>query len=172
MGDYRVLENDCPHLQLPDPGFGFLGLQHERAWFRLGSNAWVVADLLKGRGVHRCTSLIHFYPTFEIAQGGERIMALSLACSIAVIPLGSPEPQVSITRGDHPKFPGWYSPEFGVKFPGAVLGLHWAKAQLPWIGGALITSAVNEPFRQMDIAPGEGRLRLEFSGSIYDLKMK
>jgi hypothetical protein len=51
-------------LRMTDPGYGFLGLQHERAWFRMEDNAWLILDWLDGRGVHSVTSLIHFYPTF------------------------------------------------------------------------------------------------------------
>jgi hypothetical protein len=162
----------CARLQMADPGFGFLGLQHERAWFRMENNAWLVLDWLDGRGVRRCTSLIHFYPTFEIVAGVDRALARSRACSFAVIPVGSAKPLASVSRGDHRQFPGWFSPEFGVKFPGAVLALDWTGVDLPWLGGALITSRADEPFRQVKIIPAQGRACFEFSGKTYDLQMK
>jgi hypothetical protein len=157
---------------MADPGFGFLGLRHERAWFRMENNAWLILDWLEGRGVRRCTSLIHFYPTFEIVAGVDRALARSRACSFAVIPVGSATPRASVSRGDHPEFPGWFSPEFGVKFPTAVLALDWTGVELPWLGGALITSRTDEPFRQVKIIPAQGRACLELSGKTYDLQMR
>ena len=136
-----------------NPGFGFLGLQHERAWFRLENNAWLILDWLDGQGVHRCTSLIHFYPTFEIVAGVDRALARSRACRFAVIPVAAAKPSASVSRGDHPQFPGWFSPEFGVKFPAAVLALDWTGVELPWLGGVLITGGADKPFRQVETDP-------------------
>jgi hypothetical protein len=167
---------EFPHgwarLRMADPGFGFLGLRHERAWFRLEDNAWLTLDWLDGQGVHSLTSLIHFYPTFEVLAGIDRTLARSRARSLAVIPVGSAKPLAFVSRGDHPQFPGWFSPEFGVKFPMAVLALNWTGVELPWVGGSLITSGADEPFRQLETLPAEGRVRLEFSGKTYDLQMK
>lgn len=89
-----------------------------------------------------------------------------------MIPVGSAKPLASVSRGNHPQFPGWFSPEYGVKFPAAVLALNWTGVELPWVGGALITSGVEKPFRQLEILPAEGGVRLEFSGKTYDLQMK
>jgi hypothetical protein len=170
--DFQEISHGCVRLRMVDPGFEFLGIQHERAWFRLEDNAWLILDWLEGRGVRRCTSLIHFYPTFEIVAGVDRALVRSRAFSFAVIPLGSAKPQASVSRGDHPQFPGWFSPEFGVKFPTAVLALDWTGVELPWLGGALIASRADEPFRQVEIIPGQGGARFEFSGKTYDLQMK
>jgi hypothetical protein len=153
---------------MADPGFEFLGLQHERAWLRLKNNAWLILDWLEGQGVYRCTSLIHFYPTFEVVAGVDRALARSRARSFAIIPVGSAKPQALVSRGDHPQFPGWFSPEFGVKFPAAVLALDWSGVELPWVGGALITSHADEPLRQVKVIPTQGRVCLEFSGGTYD----
>jgi hypothetical protein len=157
---------------MADPGFGFQGLQHERAWFRLENNAWLILDWLNGQEVHRCTSILHFYPTLEIVTGVDRALVRSRAWSFAVIPVGSAKPRASVSRGDHSQFPGWYSPEFGVKFPAAVLALDWTEVELPWLGGVLITSGADEPFRQVETIPADGRVRLEFSGKTYNLQMK
>jgi hypothetical protein len=162
----------CARLRMSDPGFGFLRLQHQRAWFRMENNAWMILDWLDGRGIHSLTSLIHFYPTFEMVAGIDRTLARSRACSFAVIPVGSAKPLASFSRGDHPQFPGWFSPEFGVKFPTAVLALNWTSVELPWMGGALITSDADEPFRQLETLAAEGVVRLEYSGKTYELQMK
>ena len=37
-----------------------------------------------------------------------------------------------------------------MKFPTAVLALDWTGVELPWVGGALITSGADEPFRQVE----------------------
>ena len=166
------LSNDGPRLRISDPGFAFLGIKHERAWFRLKNNVWLILDRLEGKGIHRCTSLLHFYPTYEIIANGDRFLARSRACNFAVIPVGSAKPVASISRGDHPQFPGWYSPEFGVKFPAAVLALEWTGMELPWVGGVLIVAGAEEHVRQVKIIPTDGYLRLEFSGRPYDLRMK
>ena len=170
--DFQELPEGGARLRMADPGFGFLGLQHERAWFRLENDAWLILDWLEGQGIHKCTSLLHFYPTLEIVAGHDRALARSRACSFAVIPVSSAQPRATVTYGDHPQFPGWFSPEFGVKFPAAVLALDWTAVELPWLGGALITRGADKPFRQVETIPTEGRVRLEFSGKTYDLQMK
>ena len=170
--DFQELPQGSPRMWMADPGFGFLGLRHERAWFRLDGDAWLILDWLDGARPHRGTSLMHFYPTFEIIAEAERTLVRSRTCSFAVIPVGSAKPLASVSRGDHPQFPGWFSPEFGVKFPMAVLALNWNRLELPWMGGALITSGADQTFRQIEALPAERRVRLEFSGKIFDLRMK
>lgn len=161
----------CARLQMANPGFEFLGLHHQRAWFQLENNAWLILDRVNGQGVHNFTSLFHFYPTLELVAGGDRTLARSRARSFAVIPVGSTNPSAGFSRGDHPQYPGWFSPEFGVKLPIAALALHWCGMELPWMGGTLIASGAEEPFRLLEVLPADGRVRLEFSGKTYDLRM-
>ncbi len=163
---------DCARLLLGDPGFLHLGIQHRRAWFRLRNHDWLILDWLEGQGVHRCTSLMHFYPTFEIITGEHRILARSRGRSIEVIPVGGARPQASVSRGDDAQFPGWYSPEFGIKFASAVLILDWAEVELPWVGGALITTEANQPIRQANVIPRQGSMSLEIGGRTFDCRMK
>jgi len=89
-----------------------------------------------------------------------------------VISVASAQPLASVSRGDHPQFPGWFSPEYGVKFPMVALALDWTGVELPWLGGVLITSGLDEPFRLVETIPAERRVRLEFSGRTYDVEMK
>jgi hypothetical protein len=170
--NFQELSSSRARLRMVDAGYGFLGLQHERAWFRLENNAWLILDWMNGQGVRRCSSLLHLYPTFEIVRAGDRTLARSRACTFAVIPVGNAKPVASVSRGDHPHFPGWFSPELGVKFPNAVLALNWSGVALPWLGGALITRAADEPFRQLETEAAAGRVRLEFAGITYDLQMR
>ena len=164
-----------PHwvrLRMIDPGFEFLGVRHERAWFRLEDDAWVILDWLRGRGMHSVTVLTHFYPTFDVVAGADRVVLRSRARRFALIPLGYVIPRPAVSRGEHPILPGWYSPEFGVKFPSAVLALSWDQVELPWLGASLITPAEHEPFRRLETHPVEGLVRFEFSGKTYELPMK
>ncbi len=163
---------DYTRLQIGDPGFLHVGVQHRRAWFRLENHDWLILDWLEGQGVHGCTSLMHFYPTFEIIAADDRIVARSRGRSVEVIPVGSARPRASVSRGDDAQFPGWYSPEFGIKFAAAVSILEWAPVELPWVGGTLITSQSNPFIRQVAVNPPQGCVSLEIGGMTYDFRMK
>lgn len=125
-------------LRLGQPGFSSLGITHQRAWFRLGAHAWAVLDGLHGKGQHRATNLIHFYPTFEVEVGENAAIARSRSLTIFVIPLGQPHLKVVASRGGDPCFEGWYSPGPGMRYVSNVLRLEWEIAAWPWIGGYLI----------------------------------
>ena len=170
--DFREFSPGHARLQLTDPGFRFLGLQHERAWFRLDADAWLILDWLDGPGVHACSSLLHFYPTFELVAEIDRTLAQSRAQAFSVIPVGDAKPLATTTRGEHPEFPGWYSPDFGVRFPAGVLSVHWNGVELPWLGGVLITRGIEEPLRQVEVVAAERRMRLGFSGKTYKVEMR
>jgi hypothetical protein len=137
-------------LQLAHQGFSFLGVAHQRAWFCVNENAWVVLDCLEGSGAHGATSLIHFYPIFEIELRDDRAIVHSRSLALSVFPLGGSKPQLKSSRGDDPNFPGWYAPEFGVKYPASVLRLEWEPSPLPWLGGYLIAAGVDLDFEVGD----------------------
>jgi hypothetical protein len=170
--DFREISDGGARLRMAIPESLFPGFQYERAWFRMENNTWAILDWLDGQGVHSCASMIHFYPTFEIIAQGDRSLVRSRAVRFAVIPIGNAKPLASVSRGDHPQFPSWYSPEFGVKFPNAALALTWTRVELPWVGGVLITRDADKPFAPVEAVPGEGRVRLEFSGKAYDLRLR
>jgi hypothetical protein len=169
---FRESSTDYARLQMRDHGFRFLGLGHQRAWFRLANGGWVILDRLEGEGSHRCTSLVHFYPTFEIAAGVGRFLVRSRALSFVVLPVGNSPFTASVSSGDRGDFPGWYSPEFGVKFPGSVLALGWENIQLPWLGGILILGGSGENFRRHEVQSDNGTVRMEFSDKVYRLRME
>jgi hypothetical protein len=148
-----------------------LGVTHRRAWFRLENDNWLILDWLRGEGIHRIASLMHLYPAFEIVQGEDRVLAQSRGSSFEVIPVGSARPHKLVTRGDHPQYPGWYSPDFGIKFATAVLVLEW-EVELPWVGGALISSHSNQPFQQISVNAGRGRVTLEIEGKACDCSLE
>ena len=162
----------CARLRMSHDGFAFLGVQHDRAWFRLADDAWLVLDRLTGSGVHGCASRIHFYSTYEIVTEGDRFLARSHARSFAVIPVSREKPASLVARGDHPQFPGWYSPDYGVKYPAAVLALEWTAIELPWMGGVLVAGDAKGQLRSPAIDPVQGVVQLEFSGKAHDLRME
>jgi hypothetical protein len=168
--DFRT-DNNGGRLRLSDPGFSFMGIQHERVWFRLQDDAWLILDRLVGHAADRCNNLVRFYPTFELAEAGDRFVAKSRAASFSVIPVGLTKPQGSITRGDDGQFPGWYSPEYGVKFAANVLNLEWTSIELPWVGGILIASGDDVCLSEVEVLPMEGLVRFKLSGRSYDLRL-
>jgi hypothetical protein len=170
--EFERIRLDCARAQISDCSFAFLGVRHSRAWFRLAENDWLILDRLEGQGVHHCTSLTHFYPSFELMADDGRIVARSRGRSILVMPVGSAEPRASFTRGDHPQFAGWYSPELGVKFAAPVLILDWAEVELPWVGGTLISSRANQSVRQLNADAGQACVTLEIAGRTYECGMK
>jgi hypothetical protein len=119
-------------------GFRFQGLAHKRAWFCLDGRFWLVLDRLEGPGKRHCLSLLHFYPTFEIAVGPRHAVARSRSAAFAAFPLGGSPAAMTATRGAHAEFPGWYSADFGVRYPASVLALEWGIQRMPWLGGYLI----------------------------------
>jgi hypothetical protein len=125
-------------VRLSNSGFSFLGLEHQRSWFLLDAGAWVVLDRLAGQGEHRAVSLLHFFPNFEVEIGRDGIWARSRSSAVRVIPLGLPPDRVRTSKGEHPEISGFYSPDFGVKFPASVLALEWISLKLPWVGGYVI----------------------------------
>jgi len=98
-------------LRLAQQGFSILGAAHQRAWFCLQGEAWVILDRLDGTRKHSATSLIHYFPTFEVEIKSDTAIARSRSLTLSVIPLGQSPPVMNASRGDHPAFPGWYAPE-------------------------------------------------------------
>jgi len=158
-------------LRLDNPGIGFLGPEHERAWFSLDAGAWVVLDRLQGRGAPRVVSLLHFYPTFEVAVGSQKAVARSRSFAATVIPVGCPPQRIVATKGDHAEFPGWYSPDFGVKYPASVLALEWAPVKSPWVGGYLIVPGDGLDCRAEVFDAASRELSIEVFGKRYFLPL-
>ncbi len=159
-------------LLLPNPGFAFLGLDHQRAWFCLDGRCWVVLDRLEGRGFPSGTSLLHFYPTFEIQCLDDRAIARSQALTVTVIPFGQPPAKIAVSRGDQGEFHGWYAPELGIKYPARVLAIEWTSIQLPWVGGQVIIPGGDAMFRAGIPDPSAGTVCLELSGKKYRLQVR
>ncbi len=168
-------ESSWRRVCLNDANFGVTGIHHQRAFIGMDGTAWAVLDRLTGEGRLSLVSLIHFFPTFGLEVLEDRVIARSRALSATIIPLGgfasagSPGAALEISRGADPKFPGFYSPDFGVKFSCAVLRLTSAEACLPWVGGYLITPGDRVPFRPGQINAHEGYVEFELLGKSYRL---
>lgn len=178
LPDHCVAIEDNPGLQLAHGGFAFLGVEHHRAWFGLGENAWAVLDRLEGGAPHAVTSLIHYYPTFEIELREDRAIVHSRSLAFSVIPLSGPatganessKMGMSCSRGEDPDFPGWYAPEFGVKHPASVLRFEWPRADLPRMCGYVIASGSSLDF-VLNEASDRG-LVLTLNGKEYRLRFQ
>jgi Heparinase II/III-like protein len=156
-------------LRLPGESFAQKGLRHRRAWFCLDNRGWVILDSLEGPGAHSILSLLHFYPTFEVELADHRATARSRALTVNVIPLGQAQPNLTASRGDDPSFPGWYAPDFGVKYASSVLALGWTNVEMPWAGGYLILPGGQPDFHPQLTAIGSRTVLLELSGKHYSL---
>jgi Heparinase II/III-like protein/Heparinase II/III N-terminus len=156
-------------LSFGDGGFRFLGVEHQRAFFRLEGGAWAVLDRLAGRGRHTLLNLVHFYPTFEVEARDDRALVRSRSLNATVIPLGSGSVRLMAARGQHPRFCGFYSPDFGVKFPSATLVLETPAAPLPWLGGYLILSGRADDLRPGQVNAAEGTVSFRLSGKNFCL---
>ncbi len=158
-------------VRMSSPGFSFLGLEHERAWLCLDGRCWLIIDRLKGHGSHSATSLLHFFPIFEIQLRDDRAIARSRALEVTVIPLGDAKVHLTVAQGDHNEFPGWYAPEFGVKYPAKVLALEWTRRELPRVAGYLLIPGRDAAFHPGPIDARAGTVSFEISGKTYCLQV-
>lgn len=153
-------------------GFNFLKVEHHRAFFCLEGGAWAVLDWLDGSGRRNMTNLVHFYPTFELEAGENWGVARSRSLSVTVIPLGSAPVQMTAARGQHPKYRGFYSPDFGVKFPSSTLAIETQAASLPWLGGYLIIPSAEPDFQAGEANPSKGTVSFRLSGKDFCLTLR
>jgi hypothetical protein len=161
-------------LRLAQRGLLFPGIAHQRAWFCLGEENWVILDRLDGKGRHSAISLIHFYPTFEIEVRNNESLVRSHSLTLSVIPLGplgQAQPKMVATRGDHPEVQGWYAPESGMKFPSSVLRLEWKDFSLPFVGGYLIVPGTEASFEPGETDALAGSINFRLGGKQYDLSV-
>ena len=152
---------------MESPGFKSLGLDHARAWYCLDGEYWVVLDRLLGAGLHRFTSLVHFYPTFLLEHCGGRVSVRSRSLAFTLIPLGNAQVVMRTFRGDDPQFPAWYSPDFGIKYSASVLHLEWPFHPPSWLGGYLLVPGSELDFHQGEIDSAAGTLSFELFGKQY-----
>lgn len=164
--------NGIKGLMIENSGFGFLGLQHQRAWFYLEGRAWVILDRLEGAGNYHITNLVHLYPTFQASAWENRVVAQSRALGFTIWCLSSSGRRFQITRGSDADFPGWYAPDPGVKYPSAVVRLESDHVSLPWMGGFIIVAGQDAEVRDVAIDSDEGSAFFELCGGRYSLSIK
>lgn len=152
-----------------DYGFDFLGVRRHRAFYLLAQGSWAVLDRLAGAGRRRVSSLIHFFPTFEIEAREDRAVIRSRVMTLTVVPLGSPPPLMRTWRGLESHLHGFYSPDFGVKFAAGALALEAHPATLPWIGGYLLLPGAQTDLSAARADPEKGSVEFELAGKPYRL---
>ena len=145
---------------------------HERLWFIVERSIWVVLDRLSGEPAGRVASLLHFFPTFTLQEEAGRILARSRALVVTVLPLGPAPAAIFIARGDDARFPGWYAPEFGMRFPSSVLALEWTPGPSPWLAGVALVAGEPEGFRAGDPDDAAERTGFWLSGRRYTLSFR
>ena len=161
-------------LRLTLRGLPFPGVAHQRTWYCLDEEDWVILDRLDGKGRHSAVSLIHFYPTFEIEVRNNAALVRSHSLTLSVIPLcprGHAQPKMVATRGDHPDFQGWYAPESGMKFPASVLRLEWKHFPLPFVGGYLIVPGTEVSFEAREVNAPAGSISFRLRRKQYCLSV-
>ena len=161
-------------LRLVHQGLPFPGVTHRRAWWHLDEETWVILDRLVGKGSHSATSLIHFYPTFEIEVRDNVSVVRSHSLTLSVIPLitpGQTPPIMVATRGDHPDFQSWYAPESGMKFASSVLRLEWREFSPPFVGGYLIIPGTEVSFEPGEMDARAGSISFRLGGKLHELSL-
>ena len=115
---------------------GHRGVGHSRTVLCVPGSCWVIVDCLRGRGLHRVESFVHFHPSVRL-EACERPAARSLASGAetmrrrALVSFGRYR-YLLMTLGatELAVIESWYSPEFGLRLPSHVLSLTW-EGRLP-----------------------------------------
>ncbi len=89
-----------------------------------------------------------------------------------VIPLGYAPDRIVQARGEDTIYPGWHSPDFGIKYPAAVVALEWDAVRLPWVGGFLVVPGEPATFEAEEFNAEKGALSFELSGKKYSLVLR
>ncbi len=147
------------------------GVVHARAIALLPPGAWVVVDLLKGRGMHRSESFIHLHPLVRVRTAGPQRFAL---CNPGEDPGAAQQTLhcwnvdfdhhtyslLTYGAGEFSLLESWYSEEFG-KRQGA-RALRWT-----WEGSvpvAMVYAFVPQGVRAPRVAVDAQRESVEIDG--------
>ncbi len=150
-----------------DGGYDYLGIRHTRSWFLVDDRFWLIVDRLDGRGTHQVTSLLHYYPTFDLELRSDRALARTRVEAVTVIPVGSSLPAMQVSRGDRGDFPGWYAPRTGIKYRASVLILNWSNLCFPWLGGEIIVQGDQPALSARLVHFHSERIEIEVEGKSF-----
>ncbi len=159
-------------LRLPVASCDRTRVKSQRVFFCLEGRAWVVLDLVWGEGRPRLQNLLHFYPPFEAEAREDCAVLRSRSQNVTVIPLGPSRVRIQSARGVHSEIPGFYAPDFGVKFAAATLSLEILDSPLPWLGGYLIVPGATPDFQPGEVNPATGTVSFELSERKYFLRVR
>jgi hypothetical protein len=119
---------------------GCRGVLHSRTVLYAPGNCWIIVDCLRGRGLHRAESFVHFHPNVQlevceprrnrdehpIARGlgpcaesmhGRALVSFGRHCYVLM----------TLGLGELDVIASWYSPEFGLRLPSRALSLTWER---------------------------------------------
>lgn len=120
------------YLQGKHLGYERFRVSHSRTVANVATNAWVVVDVLRGRGDHQIESFIHFHPAVELRpMVGNAEPPAGLQATAWTLAFGSSQYTFkALGHGTWRLRSGWYSPNFGVRHEQHVLACEW-RGQLP-----------------------------------------
>jgi uncharacterized heparinase superfamily protein len=99
---------------------------HERSVERGAPGEWRVTDRVEGAKTAPLQSFLHFHPDYTLSQRNGVIVADAASRPRVVVrPFGINT--IGIARGESDPPMGWYSPEFGIALPSAVLTMTVAR---------------------------------------------
>jgi hypothetical protein len=101
---------------------------------------WCILDRIYGNGLHHTESFIHFHPDVELEACDNHFIARANGQTLTVLPFSQQETRHY--RGNKDFLQGWYSPEFGVKVSGSVLGFKKSGLSPLLFGYLLIGGAI------------------------------
>ena len=120
-------------LYLTGEHFGYrrIGVTHRRTIIRKGE-AWIVVDMLSGRGEHLVESFVHLHPSVQVFPRGaeEDCQANTMAAEYALECGAARYCFLRCGPGEVKTAEAWYAPGFAIRLPQTVI--HWTvKAKMP-----------------------------------------
>jgi len=110
-------------------GYKHLNVVHSRTIVRLRDNSWVFADILRGKGIHKVESFIHFHPAIKLSPCTEtQIYSPEIMLPRWVLDFGGLRYLFMVLgNGIMTQTQAWYSPGFAVRLPQSVI--HWTSEE-------------------------------------------
>ena len=122
----------CHFVQGAHFGYKHLNVVHSRTIIRLEDNSWVFADTLRGKGIHRIESFIHFHPAVQLSPYTDtQIDSPEMMLPRWVLDIGGLRYLFMVLgNGIMTQTEAWYSPGFAVRLRQSVI--HWTyEGKLP-----------------------------------------